>query len=70
MINNSKSAEKYIKENTNQLRLKLQNKIKGKARKTQVEKIRSEHHECRPRADIRLHIWQGKPSHLTNNSLD
>ena len=26
MINNSKSAEKFIKKNTNQLRLKLQNK--------------------------------------------
>ena len=26
MINNSKSTEKFIKENTNQLRLKLQNK--------------------------------------------
>ena len=26
MINNSKSTEKFIKKNTNQLRLKLQNK--------------------------------------------
>ena len=49
---------------------KFSGTLEGKTSKTQVEERRSEHHQCRPRADVRLHIRQGEHSYIPNHSLD